>query len=175
MPIHIAVTRRVRPGCEMEFQHALHEFFHTSFECDGVLGASMLVPAQGSNSRDFGILRTFASEQDRDKFFASPMFQAWEVRARTMTEGEPEYRELHGLEAWFRSPHTIPPRWKMAVVTLMGVYPASLCFALLLNEPLHALPLWAKILILNTCTVTLLTWAVMPLLTRLFSRWLNPK
>ena len=49
------------------------------------------------------------------------MFKAWEARARTLTEGEPVYRQLHGLEAWFRSPQTPPPRWKMAVATLLGV------------------------------------------------------
>jgi len=40
MPIHIAITRRVRPGCEAEFQHALREFFQTSFAHGGVWGAS---------------------------------------------------------------------------------------------------------------------------------------
>ena len=42
MPIHIAITRRVRPGCEAEFQAALREFFQASFAHGGVLGASML-------------------------------------------------------------------------------------------------------------------------------------
>ena len=32
MPIHIAITRQVRPGCEAEFQQALREFFQTSFD-----------------------------------------------------------------------------------------------------------------------------------------------
>ena len=70
MPIHIAITRRVRPGCEAEFQAALHEFFQTSFAHGGVLGASMLTPPPGSNSREFGILRTFADEKERDNFHA---------------------------------------------------------------------------------------------------------
>ena len=112
-------SRRVRRGHEAEFQAALREFLQTSFAHGGVQGASMLTPTPGSDSREYGILRTFANEQERDAFYASPMFKAWEEKARTLTEGEPVYRQLHGLEAWFRSPNP-PPRWKMATVTLLG-------------------------------------------------------
>ena len=77
MPIHIAITRRVRPGCEAEFQQALREFFQTSFAHGCVLGATMIVPPPGSDSREFGILRTFADEKERDAFYASPIFKAW--------------------------------------------------------------------------------------------------
>src|SRR5213592_1062473 len=77
MPIHIAITRRVRPGCEAEFQAALREFFQSSFGQGGVLGAHMLTPLPGSDSRDYGILRTFASEMERDTFYESPTFKAW--------------------------------------------------------------------------------------------------
>src|SRR5437762_4214053 len=113
MPIHVAITRRVRLGREAEFQEALREFFQSSFDQHGVWGAQMLTPPPGSTSREFGILRTFADEKERDAFYASPMFQAWDARARTLTEGEPEYRELQGLEAWFRLPQALPQRWKM--------------------------------------------------------------
>lgn len=174
MPIHIAITRRVRPGCEVEFQAALREFFQTSFAHDGVLGASMLTPPPGSDSREFGILRTFASETKRDAFYESPMFKAWEDRARTLTEGEPECRQLHGLEAWFRSPHSPPPRWKMALVTLLGVYPVSLLIGVTLSSTLKKLPLPLNLLVVSAIIVTMLTWVVMPLITRLLHGWLNP-
>ena len=174
MPIHIAITRRVRPGCEAEFQQALRKFFQTSFGHGGVLGASMLTPPPGSDSREFGILRTFADEKERDAFYESPMFKAWDERARTLTEGEPEYRELHGLEAWFRSSHNPPPRWKMALVTLLGVYPISLLIGVMLSPYLRTLPLPLNLFVVSALIVTCLTWLVMPLLTRCFKPWLNP-
>ncbi len=174
MPIHIAITRRVRPGCDPEFQAALREFFQTSFAHGGVLGASMLTPPPGSDSREFGILRTFANEKERAAFYESPMFKAWEERARTLTEGEPVYRQLHGLEAWFRSPHHPPPRWKMAMVTLLGVYPVSLLIGIVLSATLKKLPLALNLLVVSAIIVTMLTWVVMPLITRLLHGWLNP-
>src|SRR3954451_20766114 len=95
-PIHVAITRRVRPGHEAEFQQGLREFFQTSFAHGGVWGANMLTPPPGSDSREFGILRTFANEAERDAFYHSEMFQAWEKRAKLLTQGEPIYRQLHG-------------------------------------------------------------------------------
>jgi quinol monooxygenase YgiN len=74
MPIHAAITRRVRAGCESEFQQALREFFQKSFAQDGVWGASMITPPPGSDSREFGILRTFEDEKERDAFYTSAMF-----------------------------------------------------------------------------------------------------
>ena len=172
MPIHIAITRRVRPGCESEFQQALLEFMQASFNHDGVLGASLLTPPPGSNTREFGILRTFHNEQERDAFYASPMFKAWEERARTLTEGEPVYRQLHGLEAWFRSPQNPPPRWKMAVATFLGVFPVAMILNLTLGAAIRP---WNFILgnaVFNACVVALLTWVVMPLITRALHGWL---
>jgi antibiotic biosynthesis monooxygenase (ABM) superfamily enzyme len=175
MPIHIAIARRVRPGCEAEFQHALRAFFQTSFAHGGVQGASMLTPTPGSDSREYGILRTFANEQERDAFYASSMFKAWEERARTLTEGEPVYRQLHGLEAWFRSPQSPPPRWKMALVTFLGVFPTAAILNLTLGAAIRPWPFILSSVVFNGCMVALLTWVVMPLVTRALPGWLHEK
>lgn len=174
MPLHIAITRRVRPGCEAAFQAALLEFFQSSFTQPGVLGASMLTPPPGSDSPEYGILRTFSSEAERDAFYESPLYLAWAERARPLTEGEPIIRQLHGLEAWFRAPLNPPPRWKMALATLLGVYPTSLVLTAPLHENIHTWPLWARSLNLAVCMVALLTWLVMPLVIRLLKPWLHP-
>ena len=175
MSIHIAITRRVRAGMENEFQSALREFLHTSFGHDSVQGASMLTPPPGSDSREYGILRTFATEADRDAFYESPMFKAWDERARALTEGEAVYRELNGLEAWFRSSEGPPPRWKMAVATLLGVYPTSLFLGLTVGRWTRDLPMLAGVLLFAAVMVALLTWVVMPIVTRLLHSWLHPE
>ena len=173
MPLHIAITRRVRPGYEADFQQLLREFFQASFAHQSVLGATMIVPPPGSDSHEFGILRTFTNEQERDEFYASPIFNAWEERCKPLTEGDWSYQPLHGLEAWFRSPGGPPPRWKMAVVTLLGVYPVSLLIGCALSPQLRKLPLGLNLFIVSVLIVTCLTWLVMPRLTRWFKPWLN--
>lgn len=176
MSVHVAITRRVRPGCEAEFQQALGQFFQTSFSHSGIQGAAMLTPPPGSGSREYGILRTFASEEERDAFYASPMFKAWDEKAASLTEGEAVYRPLHGLEAWFRQPDAPrPPRWKMAVATLAGVYPTSLFLGTFVGPLLHGLPRALTSLVIAACMVICLTWIVMPLVIKVLHRWLHPK
>jgi uncharacterized protein len=173
-PIHVAVVRTVTSGCEAEFQQALREFFQTSFAHGGVLGATMIVPPPGSNSREFGILRTFADEKERDDFYKSPAFEAWRKRVTPLTEGEPVYRQLHGLEAWFRSPAP-PPRWKMAVATYLGVLPVVILLSLTLGPAISSWHFLFNHIVFNMCVVALLTWIVMPLVTRALDSWLQPK
>lgn len=172
--ISVWITRTAKPGREAELQAALREFIQASFEHGGVYGANMLSPVSGSDSREYGILRTFANEAERDAFYVSPLFKRWEEKARELTEGEPVHRELHGLEAWFRNPSQPPPRWKMAVLTFAGVYPLTSAlppwFGRLL-APWH--PLLINVVV-TALVVAALTWAIMPLLTRLARPWLTP-
>jgi antibiotic biosynthesis monooxygenase (ABM) superfamily enzyme len=174
-PIHIAITRRIKPGSEAEFQKLLQEFFKTSFAHIGVHGASMLVPPPGSSSPEFGILRTFANAQERDAFYASPMFKTWEDQIKPLTEGDAVHRELTGLEAWFRSPQNPPPRWKMAIATYLGVVPVIMGLSLTIGPVVRSWNFILNNLVFNACVVALLTWVVMPLITRILHRWLHSK
>jgi antibiotic biosynthesis monooxygenase (ABM) superfamily enzyme len=175
-PVHVAITRRVKPGCEDEFEQSLRDFFRASLGHSSVLGAHMLAPPPGSNSREFGILRTFVGAAERDAFYKSELFKEWSDRARTLTEGEPLYRQLTGFEAWFRSPEPPPPTWKMMFLTFVAVWPISMAI------PPALMPLIGNA-VSNTIfagavaagIVLVLTWPVMPLLTRIFHRWLYPE
>ncbi len=173
MPIHVAITRRAKPGCEPELEQALREFFQASFTHGGMLGATMIVPPPGSDSREFGILRTFANEKERDAFYESSMFKEWRLRAKPLTEGEPIYRQLHGLEAWFRSPGAPPPRWKMAFATFLGVFPTAMILSLTVGQAIKAWPFIFSNIVFNVCMVALLTWVVMPPITRVLDKWLH--
>src|SRR6266850_2684329 len=96
-PIHVAITRRIKPGREQEFQLALKEFFARSLAHSGVHGAAMLVPPPGSTSSEYGIIRSFANAAEHDAFYASPLYQEWKKRVAQLSVGEPVARELHGL------------------------------------------------------------------------------
>ena len=174
-PIHIVVTRKVRPGCEAEFQAALRDFFQASFGHFGVLGASMLVPPPGSGSTEFGILRTFASERYRDAFYDSPLFQAWEEKVAPLTDDQWAYRQLNGMEAWFRSPQRPPARWKMALLTWLAVWPVSVLVRALFYPVLGtALPDVIFAGVVAAGIVAVLTWGAMPLLVQAARSWLQP-
>jgi len=173
-PIHVAITRHIKPGCEQEFQTALKEFFARSLTHSGVQGAAMLVPPPGSSSTEYGILRSFANAAERDAFYASPLYLDWKKRVAPFSDGEPEARELHGLEAFFRqdSP-SLPPTWKMAIATYLGVVPVVMFLALTLGRLLQNWNLVLNNIVFNAFVVVLLTWVVMPPITRALQGWLH--
>ena len=173
-PVHVAITRRVKPGREQEFETALKEFFALALAHSGVHGAALIVPAPGSGSTEYGIIRSFASAAERDAFYASALYAEWKKRVAPLSDGQPETRELHGLEAFFRqdSPSP-PPRWKMAIATYLGVVPVIMTLALTLGPLIRSWNFVLYNLVFNACVVVLLTWVVMPLITRALHGWLQ--
>ncbi len=172
MSIHVAITRKVKPGCERAFEESLREFFRDSLDHRGVLGVHLISPPHGSTNREYGILRTFADEHERDEFYHSDLFGRWQKRVAELTEGERTYRELHGLEAWFRAAGA-PARWKMALVTWLGVWPTSLLVGTLIGSRLAGFPTALSSAIVAAVIVVCLTWVVMPALVRIFHSWLH--
>jgi antibiotic biosynthesis monooxygenase (ABM) superfamily enzyme len=177
-PVTVCISRMVKPGCEEAFEEALRAFVQRSLTLPGQLGVHIMRPAQGSGSRQYGVVRKFADRDALAAFRASPLYEEWQRTALELTEGDAGVEELAGLESWF----TVPgaplrplPKWKMALVTLVGVYPTSL----LLGQTLGYLTRdWHFLLgtfAFAAAMVALLTWAVMPLLTRLLRGWLHPK
>src|SRR5205085_11053463 len=169
-PVTVAIIRKVKPGREQEFEMALHDFVAKSVNLTGQMGVHILRPPPGSSSREYGILRKFDSEQERDEFYKNSLYQEWKRRVANLVEGEPRYEQLSGLETWFTLPGqraiVPPPRWKMAIVTLTGVYPVSLLIGLYLSPALKALALPLNSFVMSAIIVVLLTWLVMPLLTK---------
>ncbi|HEY5754005.1 MAG TPA: antibiotic biosynthesis monooxygenase [Chthoniobacterales bacterium] len=175
-PIHIAITRRVRKAHVAEFERALADFASRSLAEPGARGVHCLYPPPGSASTEYGILRTFASTVDRDAFYESALYKDWLARIEPMVEGEASYRQLTGLEAWFRDPHgRVPPRWKMALLTWMAVWPVSMLVPAILVPLLG--PNVPKVLtsgVVSAGIVIILTWVAMPLLVKLAHPWLHP-
>ena len=131
-------------------------------------------PPPGSGSTEYGILRSFASTADRDAFYQTPLYRQWLDRIEPMVEGEPIYRQLDGLEAWFRDPHgPMPPRWKMAVLTWIAVWPVSMLVPRLCSAR-SILPNVLSAGLISAGIVVILTWVAMPLLVKVAHPWLHP-
>ena len=175
-PVAVLTLRTVKPGSEEGFEAELHDFISRSLQTEGQLGVSVIRPVQGSGSREYGILRRFRDSASRERFYESPLFQQWEVTVASLTEGGPKHQELSGLETWFVLPGQRalipPPRWKMALVTLLGVWPTSMFVSWLLNPLINGLPSPFQALFMAAGIVLLLTWATMPVLVRILKPWL---
>lgn len=177
-PVTVVVTRKVKPGLERQFETALHDFVARSLTLPGQLGVQIMRPAPGSEGREYSIVRRFRDRSALEQFRFSPEYLAWNESVTDLTEGHGNAKELTGLETWFTLPGTTRvhhiPRWKMALVTLIGVYPISGLLGKYAAPRLVELSFWTKNLVISAAIVALLTWVVMPLLTRLLRSWLYP-
>jgi antibiotic biosynthesis monooxygenase (ABM) superfamily enzyme len=155
------------------FEEILIRFIQQTLDYRGVIGAHLIRPAPGTGSREYGVLRSFASEQHRQAFYDSDVFMQYKQDTKDLVEGEAVMRPLHGLEAFFQGTTTPPPRWKMAVVTWMGVFPSVLLWSKLLGPQLTGLPQVLATAVVTAVVVITLAWVIMPWLTKLLRPWLR--
>jgi uncharacterized protein len=91
----------------------------------------------------------------------------------TDTQSQP----VTGLETWFELPgHTAPalPRRRTAVVTFAAICPLALMINVLLVPHRQGWPVLLRPLVLAGSLVPVMTWVVMPRLTRVLRRRLHP-
>jgi antibiotic biosynthesis monooxygenase (ABM) superfamily enzyme len=67
-----------------------------------------------------------------------------------------------------------PRRYRLAVLTWGAAYAVITLILELLGPTMASWPLEVRTLVLSALMVAALTWLVMPAVTRLFRRWLNP-
>ncbi|MGE3181030.1 MAG: antibiotic biosynthesis monooxygenase [Phycisphaerae bacterium] len=174
--VHVAITRTVLPGAEEQFHEKLLQFVRRSMSAEGVTGVHILRPPPGSASREFGILRSFRDEAAAEAFYATELFAEWQREVEPLVAGNYTRRRLTGLEAFFRHGRgAMPPRWKMAIVTFLGVLPAVLFWTTILSPHLSATHWLARSALIIAAVVITLTWGLMPILTRLFHGWLHAR
>lgn len=175
--VHVAITRIVKPGCEKDFERAILKFFAQSAASPGVLGAQLIRPIPGSTDQTYGIIRSFASADERDAFYRSEAFAQWQQAVQPLVAGDCQRRPLHGLEAFFADPGVVnhPPRWKMAITTWLGVWPTVFIVSEVLGQYLRPLPAVVATGAATSVVVVILAWLVMPFLTRFLRPWLRAR
>lgn len=173
--VHVAITHEVKPGKEAEYEAALREFARTSLHEPGTAGVLLLAPVPGTHGCEFGILRSFESQEACDAFYQSNRFRDFHQRTKPLVVDQGIRRKMHGLEAFFRDPKANPPaKWKMAIITWLAVFPSAWLWSTLLPPYLTGMHDLVVRAIVNVFVVITLAWLVMPWLTRLFIPWLHP-
>ena len=84
---------------------------------------------------------------------------------------------LSGLETWFTSADeeaVVPPRkYKMMIVVWLSVFPLSVLLNYLFRPMISELHITLQIAMISVVIVILMTYIVMPLMSKLFHRWLH--
>ncbi len=172
-PVTVTVARRVIPGREREFEDWYDGIIGAASRQPGFLGAGILRPHTAGH--DWHVVYRFSDAEALRAWEASAERARWLHKADALIEEETGVQRVSGLETWFAMPGRTapaPPRWKMFLVTLAAIVPLVLLMNVAVLPVISAWPLVARTLVFSGTLTGLMTWVVMPRMTRLFRRFL---
>ena len=177
-PVSVAITRQVKSGQVEAFEAWLDEIKAVAAGFHGYGGMDVIRPADVTTPTYVIILR-FASYELYGAWHDSAERAEVVERSLDMTMGDPVFEEAHGLEGWFTPPAARaetagPPKYKMSIVTIVGLYPLIVVIGALVTAATE-LPVALGTLVTVTIVAVVATYWVMPMVTRVFSHWLFPK
>ncbi|HET7478466.1 MAG TPA: antibiotic biosynthesis monooxygenase [Rubrobacteraceae bacterium] len=177
-PVTAVASRRVKPGREQEFEEWVSGILGAASEYPGYLGSNIIRPSD-SDDDEFQIVFKFDHVSNLKKWERSEERHLWLRKSRDLLLEQEKVRILTGLETWFTLPakagEPSPPRYKMAIVTWLAVFPTVLVIFTIFGPLLNLLPMALRTLVFTLTMVSLMTYVIMPRMTRLFSFWLYPK
>jgi len=179
-PVTVVISRRVKPRCKKAFEKFISGITASAMTFEGHLGTNVFRPSSPTDN-EYRIIFKFDRASNLRIWEESECRHQWLARAESLRLEPARIRIITGLETWFTLPSpqatSPPPRYKMATVTLLTLFPliqlANITLAPLLQ--LLPLPLLLRSLIITAILVLLMTYVAMPRMTNLFSRWLYPK
>jgi uncharacterized protein len=162
----------LRPGAEEEHR-ARHDDAVAAAERMGGLVRAELLPAVPGVQPETVALFTFRTKDDLDAWLASDERAASLDAIAPLTAGERTVNVVGGFAGWFGR-HDVPGprRWKQALVVLIGLVPLSIASTLAREVVAPGLPLLVGVVVGVLVNVAILTWLVMPRLTRALGSWL---
>lgn len=174
----IVISHFVKEGAEEAFEEALKRVIQKAKGYEGHEGIQIIRPADKSE-QEYILLVRFDSEANYQVWANSEPRKAWfqELKAYTYKESNIRYEE--GIEFWFSLPQTkasVPPKkWKMALLTWLVIYPSVFALSNLATLLLPDAPLFIRMLIVSMILVSLMTYLIMPNVTKIFSAWIFKK
>lgn len=171
-PVTVTVARHVAVGREREFEDWYDGIIATASRFPGFLGAGILRPHTAD--ADWHVVYRFSDPAALERWETSEERAGWLRKAEDLVQ-ETGVSHVTGLETWFSLPGRTapaPPKWKMFLVTLLAIVPLVLLMNLTVLPVLSGWPLIGRTLVFSGTLTGLMTWVVMPRLTRLFRRFL---
>jgi antibiotic biosynthesis monooxygenase (ABM) superfamily enzyme len=177
--VTVTVTRRALPGRDAEMAAWVQAGQRLAAGFEGFLGSGHVRPGLGS--QDWHMLYRFADEQALGRWQGSPEREWWLASALGLVQ-ETRIEKRTGIEGWFDEPTgrvvsqlgaAGPPRWKQAVVIFLAFLPTNLLAQVALAPLIGEWPLVARVLMLTAVLIPVMTYLVLPFVTRRLQWWLE--
>jgi antibiotic biosynthesis monooxygenase (ABM) superfamily enzyme len=179
--VTVVVTRRVKPGRAADYEAWLAGLQAEARSLPGYLGVTTHRPAANGPPDYTSVIRFDSLQHLQD-------FESSELRARALqqvadfVEGDATWQRLTGLEFWFTPPPgTVvpqPSRERMALLLIGVVFVLVLSIGSVVTALAARLPFGVpyplRLLVTIAIEVAVMTYWLMPRLTRHLARWIYP-
>jgi len=177
-PVTVVVTRRVKAGREAEYEAWLEKLIAAAVDLPGYLGTTVHRPRPGE-PRVYTAIYRFDSVEHLHGFEHSESRRRALAQVGDFVEADAVFRTATGLELWFTPPAgTVvaqPTRWRMAALMTVVIYVLVLVLGGLARRLMPGVRFELRLAVTLVIEVALMTYLVMPLLTRRLARWIYPR
>lgn len=171
------ISHLIKPGREAGYEEWMRSIIPVAKTFAGHLGINILRPHPGGNL-EYIIVLHFNHHKNLQTWLESEVRRELIKRAKPLIQEPEAVQVLTGLETWFelpKRPQKAPPkRYKMALLTWLTVFLTLTIVGRILNSVLVPLPDLLAQFITIGIVVWLLTYFLMPHITRLLYKWLYP-
>ena len=177
-PVTLIFARKVKPGREAAYKDWVSGFQRATQGVPGFLGASTM--GRGAAEHEYISIVRFDTFEHLQAWEESDLRREWLARLPPDTvDGEADIRRLEGLEFWFTAPGVpaavAPSPHKMALVLVVIVFALVSGLGPLVRWALGDVPQLARTALMVVLQVGLMTYVIMPRVTRLLAGWLFRK
>jgi len=173
-PVTVTISRRVKPGYETDYEKWIRDISAIAKTYSGHLGVNVVRPA--GTRKDYVIIFRFDSYGHLEAWENSEERARWVEKISDWVEGEATIQRVTGMEFWFTLPEVPaakpPSQHKMALVVSVIVFCLVLLVGMVAGDWLTTLPLVARAAIVALFQVLLMTYIIMPNVTRVLRPWL---
>jgi antibiotic biosynthesis monooxygenase (ABM) superfamily enzyme len=174
-PVTVTFIRRVKPGREHDYEDALAKLHAKVHGSPGYLGVNVV---HEPGTHDYASIVRFDSLASLHRFEQTKTRETWENEMlQGIVAGPAEEQRAEGVEFWFEAPKhpaRVPSANKMALVLVVVVWCIATPLGLFVTPLLSDIPTPLRVLVGAVIQVSLMTYVIMPRVTRLLASWLFP-
>ena len=173
------ISHLVKPGREEGYEEWIKGIIPVAKSFAGHLGVNIISPQVGVR-QDYIIVLHFDNNENLQTWLNSTVRSEWIERVKPLIQEQENVQVNTGLETWYelpKRPQKSPPkRYKMVLLTWLGVFVTLVTVKFIIGPLLNAIhlpELLAQFIIVGI-VVWILTYLLMPQLTKLCYKWLYP-
>ncbi len=167
------MSKRIRADSGADYQTAHIKFEEAMSQFPGFVQCKVYEPVPGVQDDHITVF-TFDTRAHLDQWLDSDERSEVLGIVAPLLEAEPTLNVVGGFAGWFApKTSTAPDQWKTAVVVLLALYPTTLILSLIQRSLFPDVAWVPALFVSNVVGVAILTWALIPFVTRLLSSWLR--